>query len=109
MELTIDTVAVGRCAGAMERAGDDLDDVRARLDDGTVSDDVFGALGAETGAVAAYRGTAEALRERLVAGSAALRAAAETLHEVARRYLDADDAMAADVAGAVRTVQVGRR
>lgn len=83
--LRMDGVVVAGYAVTAEAAADDLDAAAAEVG-GDVTDESYGALGAQIGLGASYGRAAGALRRQLADGAEALRSAAEALRQVTVRH-----------------------
>jgi hypothetical protein len=81
----MDGVVVAGYAVTAEAAADDLDAAAAEVG-GDVTDESYGALGAQIGLGASYGRAAGALRRQLADGAEALRSAAEALRQVTVRH-----------------------
>ncbi len=94
--LRMDGVVVAEYAKTAEEAAADLDSAAAEVGGEGVSDESYGALGAQLGLGASYGRAAGALRQQLTDGAEALRSAAEALRHVTVRHSD-QDAQAAEL------------
>ncbi|WP_326946026.1 hypothetical protein OHS58_41100 [Amycolatopsis sp. NBC_00348] len=94
--LRMDGVVVAEYAKTAEEAAAELDSAAAEVGGEGVSDESYGALGAQIGLGASYGRAAGALRQQLADGAEALRSAAEALRHVTVRHSD-HDAQAAEL------------
>ncbi|WP_410621530.1 hypothetical protein [Amycolatopsis sp. cmx-8-4] len=94
--LRMDGVVVAGYAKTAEEAAAELDSAAAEVGGEGVSDESYGALGAQIGLGASYGRAAGALRQQLADGAEALRSAAEALRHVTVRHSD-QDAQAAEL------------
>jgi hypothetical protein len=102
--LRMDDVVVAEYARTAEEAAADLDAAAAGVGGEGVSDESYGALGAQLGLGGSYGRASGALRRQLADGAEALRSAAEALRLVAVRHSgqDADAAELIERAGRTR-------
>jgi hypothetical protein len=91
----MDGVVVAQYAVTAEAAADDLDAAAAEVG-GDVTEESYGALGAQIGLSASYGRASGALRRQLADGAEALRSAAEALRQVTVRH-SGQDAEAAEL------------
>ena len=89
--LRMDGVVVAGYAKTAEEAAADLDSAAAEVGGEAVSDESYGALGAQIGLGASYGRAAGALRQQLADGAEALRSAAEALRQVTVRHSGQDE------------------
>lgn len=94
--LRMDGVVVAEYASTAEEAADDLHAAAAGLGGEGVSEESYGALGAQIGLGASYGRAAGALRQQLADGAEALKSAAEALRQVTVRH-SGQDAEAAEL------------
>jgi hypothetical protein len=92
----MDGVVVTEYAKTAEEAAADLESAAAEVGSEAVSDESYGALGAQIGLGASYGRAAGALRRQLTDGAEALRSAAEALGHVTVRH-SGQDAEAAEL------------
>ncbi|GAB3137033.1 hypothetical protein GCM10027258_11910 [Amycolatopsis stemonae] len=94
--LRMDGAVVAEYAKTAEAAADDLDAAAVEVGGEGVSEESYGALGAQIGLGASYGRASGALRRQLTDGAEALRSAAEALRQVTVRH-SGQDADAAEL------------
>jgi len=94
--LKMDGVVVADYAKTAEEAAGELDAAAVEVGGDGVSEESYGALGAQIGLSASYGRASGALRRQLTDGAEALRSAAEALRQVTIRH-SGQDADAAEL------------